>query len=391
MGNMTSPSTLNWPVVLSGSVLCAVLGSIHAFSVFLEPMEQAFEISRGNASLTYSIALICLTAAVLFGHHLFDKVRPAMFIALVCLLGALGGIVAGLATSLPMVWLGYCVLFGTANGLGYAFSLQFAAQASPGKEGLAMGIVTASYALGATVAPGLFAATLAIGGFLLSMTALALALLLVAPVSAWWIARSQVLFHASGNLAPSQMIGPRTLGLLWIAYGAGVASGLLVIGHAAGIAAVGGLFQRPWLAPVIVAIFNMVGSSMGGALADRLQLRLLLAAFPLLTTAGLMLLYQLPTAPGIFVGLSLIGFAYGALISIFPAAITKTYGAGPGVAIYGKVFTAWGAAGLFGPWFAGAVFDHHGDYEMAFLVAIALSFVSLFGLVRVFRAGSTTG
>ncbi len=381
---MASAAQINGPVVLSGSILCAVLGSVHAFSVFLEPMEQMFQISRGNASLTYSIALICLTTAVLFGHLVFDKVRPAQFVVLVCLLGAAGGVVAGLSSSLLLVWTGYCLLFGTANGLGYAFSLQLSAQASPGREGLAMGIITASYAFGATVAPGLFSITLANGGFRMSMFAVAAALLLVLPVSAFLIQRSGVQFRLAERTESPQSVGARSLSLLWIIYGAGVTSGLLVIGHAAGIAAVDGLYHSPWIAPVIVAFFNMAGSSLGGALADRVRLRDLLAVFPLLTTIGLLSLYFLQTAPGVFLGLSLVGFAYGALISVFPAAITKTFGAGPGVAIYGKVFTAWGTAGLLGPWLAGTLFDRHGDYRAAFLVAIALSMVSLVGVLRFF-------
>jgi len=84
-------------VLIAASIVSAVLGSIHAFSVFLEPLEIQFSEPRPAAS----------------------------FILFVCILAACGVLVAGLADSLPIVWLGYSLIFGVANRLGYGFGLQF--------------------------------------------------------------------------------------------------------------------------------------------------------------------------------------------------------------------------------------------------------------------------
>ena len=51
-------------VLLATASVSAVLGSVHAFSVFLIPIEQAFGASRSAVSLTYSFALVALTVAV---------------------------------------------------------------------------------------------------------------------------------------------------------------------------------------------------------------------------------------------------------------------------------------------------------------------------------------
>ena len=53
--------------------------------------------------------------------------------------------------------------------------------------------------------------------------------------------------------------------------------------------------------------------------------------------------------------------------------------------IYGRVFTAWGAAGLLGPWLAGVLFDLSGDYRIALLVAAAIGLGSVAALTGVFR------
>ena len=68
-------------------------------------------------------------------------------------------------------------------------------------------------------------------------------------------------------------------------------------------------------------------------------------------------------------GLGVTGFAYGAIISIYPAAIATRFGVVEGVEIYGKVFIAWGIAGFISPWLAGILYDLNGDYRLALIIA----------------------
>ena len=151
-------------ILIAASMVSAVLGSLHAFSVFLVPLEEALEVGRGTASLTYSFALVCLTLTVLAGPRLYAVFRPWVIYAIVAGLGSVGDLVAGWSNRILGVWLGYSLCFGVANGLGYGFGLQYAARAMPGKGGWAMGVVTAAYALGAAVSPLGFEIALDVGG-----------------------------------------------------------------------------------------------------------------------------------------------------------------------------------------------------------------------------------
>lgn len=171
-----------------------VLGSIHAFSVFLEPLETEFRTSRATVSLIYSFSLVSLTTAVLYGPAVYSRLQPATIYVLVAFLGAIGAGIASIANGLDLVWIGYSLIFGIANGLGYGFGLQFAARANPDYSGLAMGIVTAAYALGAVLAPYGFEAALAFGGFFLAMVALASVVFFVGIGAAFSIARTGVLY-----------------------------------------------------------------------------------------------------------------------------------------------------------------------------------------------------
>jgi len=268
------------------------------------------------------------------------------------------------------------LLFGAANGLGYACALQFSAQANPRMSGGAMGVVTAAYGLGAAVAPLPLFALLTAYGFEGGMIGLAVSLFAIAPVVAFLYARS------GRTLAVEEEDGgsgtPATRGDLirfWTAYGTAVFSGLMVIGHATGIARAAGLEPAlSYVAPIVIALANVVGSLLGGYLVDALGPRRLLTTVALVSILSMIAMYLWPEPAVTLAALGGAGFAYGATIAAFPAAISKTYGPVAGIRVYGKVFTAWGTAGLLAPWSAGILFEMTGAYTLTLLLAL------LFGL-----------
>ena len=361
--------------VAGASGLCFVLGSVHAFSVFLEPLEQLYGASRAQISLTYSIALISITLAVSLGPALYARL-PGWGIAALVGIGAIAGILlADAARTVMHLWLGYGVIFGLANGLGYGYGLQIGAQMNPGREGLAMGLITAAYALGATVFPLWLTQTMATGAFgaamhLLALSNLAAGLFALALFAAFRIRFDQE--RKAGTAAPEWR---QTAGL-WLAYGSAVAAGLMAIGHATGIAFDAGLSPALLVAaPMVLAICNMAGSLSGGWLTDQLDPRPLLVGLPVLSALALAAL-ALGLIPGALAGLGVIGLAYGAVISVYPAVIARSFGVAVGVLVYGRVFTAWAVAGLGGPWLAGSLFDTTGGYALALWLAAGISLVS---------------
>jgi OFA family oxalate/formate antiporter-like MFS transporter len=77
----------------------------------------------------------------------------------------------------------------------------------------------------------------------------------------------------------------------------------------------------------------------------------------------------------------MIGFIYGAIVAAYPATITQMFGIGNSPRIYGRIFTAWGAAGFLGPWMAGFLFDQTGTYSTIVFVAIGLGLLSSLAIV----------
>jgi MFS family permease len=74
----------------------------------------------------------------------------------------------------------------------------------------------------------------------------------------------------------------------------------------------------------------------------------------------------------------LLGFNYGACLSVFPSAVKDNFGLKNFGINYGLVFTSWGVGGFFFPLFAGRLFEAakkatgSGSYNDAYLTASAV-------------------
>ena len=57
--------------------------------------------------------------------------------------------------------------------------------------------------------------------------------------------------------------------------------------------------------------------------------------------------------------------------------LSKSFGTALGAQIYGRTFTAWGIAGLSGPWIAGFAYDLTGSYHIPFLIAGTIALIAV--------------
>lgn len=368
--------------IAASCAVSTVLGTIHAFSVFIPEWEGLPGADRASVSLIYSVALVALTVAVLFGYRAYQRLPPFAVFVIVGLLAALGLLLSARSSSLVSLYLTYGLIFGGANGLGYGYALQLSGQAAPTHRGLAMGLVTAFYAVGATASPLLFVFLIGRGGSALTLGVMSAIVLVVSLVAAGLIRWTRVCYENEPD-SESQSLSPmlkRARLLFWFGYGSAVAAGLMVIGHAYGIAVWMSFdaTSASW-ATTVVAFGNMLGGFSAGYYADRLSSRAMLRWLPLVTSVGLAFLVWPMESVRIlaFVGIGLVGYCYGAIIAVYPVAVADVFGALAAPRIYGQVFTAWGLAGLLGPWFSGWLFDQTGTYIVALLMAMLLSTFSM--------------
>ncbi len=356
--------------LFGATLLALVLGSLHAFSVLIEPIEAHLGANRASVSLVYSLATLALVAGVFFTSRLLQSVSPALLATAACLSCAFGLCVAVWSAALFGLYAGFGIVFGFANGIGYALSIERSGAAYPEHKGVVTGIVTAAYCSGAVIFSKVFA------GFATPETYHEGLLVLAFTIGVSGLAAGLLL---KGGPEPASSIGagqtdlsPHTgrIVLLWSVYFLGVTSGLMALGHAAAVvSAAGGSVGQLAAGAMIISVGSATGSVASGWLADRTTAGQVLTG-SLLLVVGLMILLSAVAVPGfIIAALGLTGIAYGALITIIPVVISRSFRPEVSLRAFGRVFTAWGFAGLAGPWLGGVIFDADQRYFWAFVLA----------------------
>ena len=356
---------------------CLCFGSIHAYGVLLAPVEQWLGTSRTVASMGYAVAIAALTIGVYLNGRIEMVFGPRLRLIGSGAVAALGLMIAGGSSSSAGLLLGFGLMYGLANGVAYAMSLGIAAAAMPGREAQAMGLATAIYGLGAVLCAQLFSA--ALGGM-----HVAVIFLVLAPVVFAICAIGAALIQGDAPVSPPSVEGgpqviPRSLRFLWFSYLLGVFSGLMVLAHAPAIAAWrNGVGTEAGLVSSVVSLGSVLGGYLGGVFAAQVPGPHGVALPMLVQAAALASLPLMSGLATISAALGLVGLCYGVLIAAIPAEVRRIAGPQSFAASYGKVFSAWGIAGVMGPVSAGYLFDVTLGYGGALAGAALLSLCACF-------------
>ena len=370
------------PKLAAALLICLCFGSIHAYGVLLAPVEQWLVISRTVASMGYALAVAALTLGVYLNGCIEAMFSPQQRLAGCGALAAPGLAIAGGSSTATGLLAGFGVMYGLANGIAYAMSLGIAAAAMPGREARAMGLATASYGLGAVLCAQLFDAA----SYSLHV---ALIFLVLAPVIfiVCMLGAATVQSERRTGARPAQGLPPalpKQLLCLWFSYLLGAFAGLMVLAHAPAIA----LWRansaaEPGLVSGVVSFGSVAGGYLGGMLGERLPGPRGIA-LPLVVQAAV--LASVPFLSGfvpVAAALGLAGLCYGVLIAAVPVAVRRIGGVQGFARNYGRVFTAWGIAGIAGPVTAGFVYDITFGYGAALATAAVLSLCSCVFIMRV--------
>ena len=383
---MTHRQAVDWRKLGIAALVCFCFGSIHAYGVLLIPVGAWLGVGRGSASLGYSLAIVALTAGVYVNGKLAAILPTRATLLISGGLAACGLLVCALGESVAGLLIGFGLMFGLANGIAYASSLSIAADGCPGRESTGLGIATAAYGAGAVVFAQVFSVLVPVSGVAAILVLLAGLIMascgtgaLLAPPDA----RQPV---TCGARAGAEQSGG--LWLLWATYLLGAFAGLLIIAHAAGIVeALSGTDSHAGAASGLVSVGSVAGGYLGGVLSGKLSIRHGVALPLLVQAAAAAALASVSGHVAALSLLALLGLCYGFLIAAIPAAVQRLHGRDGFSEAYGKVFTAWGLAGLVGPLIAGILFDATQGYGPGLAIAAALSLMS-FGLALRLRTAT---
>ena len=360
------------------------MGSIHAFSTLIEGIELQTNLGRMSSSLIYSTALINGTLAVFVGHILYQKFSAIKLIALMAILPVIGLFFSNSESWIGWI-IGYGIFFGFSSGIGYGLSLHIASLVTEkSRLGFALGLITASYAFGAVIFSVVFPVLFNYFGFengymigvgtISIIVMIALFLLVVSKVQLEIIVDTSIQKHSRN---------PKIL-KLWVGYFLGVFAGLMIIAHAVPlIISLGGSVAVSITAISLMSLGSGVAGLCAGWLVDQFGCKRPLLAILIINAIAIFSLSVMTSISLIFILLVLIASIYGAIIAIYPTLVNHLVGPDLSAKVYGRVFTAWGAAGLLAPSLAGWLYEQNNNYDAAILLTLAMSIASLIVIWRI--------
>jgi OFA family oxalate/formate antiporter-like MFS transporter len=358
---------LGWRVTFAGTGINLALGILYAWSLTKGAIEADQSFGWKGSQLNDPYALCCLVFAftMILAGRCQDLFGPRLTASVGGLLVGAGFLLCSTTTSYGVWLLGFGVLAGIGIGFGYSSATPPALKWFPSaKTGLIAGLVVAGFGLAPVyLAP---ASQYLLGHFGVRRTMLILGIAFTAIVCGLaQLLRNPPVGYVAGakpsasGTAPKSGIVGSTAGqilrtadfyLLWILYFIGAGAGLMVISSVSGMAKKS-MGHAAFVAVAVMAIGNAAGRIVAGMLSDKIgrrwtlmivllfQAALMFVAIPVTGTQGL--------APVVIVLVaSLIGFNYGANLSLFPSFAKDMWGLKAFGINYGVLFTAWGVGGL---------------------------------------------
>ncbi|OGP93500.1 MAG: oxalate:formate antiporter [Deltaproteobacteria bacterium RBG_16_48_10] len=385
-------SKRGWVVTFSGMGLNLALGVLYAWSVFGKQLTEAvdkggFGWNKIEAALPYTIGIAFFAGMMVPAGRLQDKFGPRIVSSIGALLTGLGLIVASFASPGNMfpALFGFGVMAGTGIGLGYASATPAAVKwFPPARKGLITGIVVSGFGLASVYIAPVSKYLLGAYGVNQSFLILGIAFAVITFGITQFITNPSAPGVSTGpqkagssvntDYTWREMLRTKTFYLLWIEFACGAMAGLMIIGHLAKIVAVqsGNQIQIGFIFVALLAIFNASGRLIAGVVSDYIG-RLRTVLIVCISQAIIMFFFsQISTIATFILGSAIVGFSYGACLSLFPSTCADYWGTKNLGLNYGILFTAWGVGGVFGPILAGGIADSTGSYHMAYVISAAL-------------------
>lgn len=375
-----------WTVVFAGIGINLAFGVLYAWSIFGAALQAApYSWTAKQAAMPYTVAIIMFALVMIPAGRLQDKIGPRWVATIGGALIGIGCILAGTLTSFFGLVFSFGILAGSGIGLGYASTTPAAIKwFPPEKKGLITGIVVAGFGMASIyIAPlskyllyeyGIFPSFRILGILFLVIT-LPLSQFIRNPESS--VANKKNII-STVDLTVKEMLKTKEFYQLWFMFFAGATGGLMVIGHLKSIALPILGADAGFLLIALGSIANALGRPVAGVISDRLGRGKTMMVLYILQASMLLLFSTFNSFISILIGVGIIYFSYGSMLSVFPSACGDNYGTKNFGLNYGVLFSAWGFGGIFGPMLGGFIKDTTGSYTMAFYTAAAFLAIATF-------------
>lgn len=402
------PPYRRWTVAAAGVVIMFVLGTVYAWSVFKKPLMERHHWPAGQVTAAFELAILFLGLSAACGGRCVDRAGARRVAMIAAALFGLGTALAGVADALGsrwILWLGYGVIGGIGNGLGYIIPIAVLVRWFPEKKGVVTGMAIMGFGLGAAVmgkaAPALIvtlgiAKTFYLCGAIFFVVLLAAASRLSNPPADWVApvptgtrrapAEASLTTDFAGAARMPQFYA------LWLILFINIAAGIALISNLSPLAQSQVRLNAAQAGTLVFvcSLFNGLGRLFWAAVSDRIGRR---TAFLWILGTQVPLFFILPRIgnAALFCAIaSYIFMCYGGGFAVMPSFAAETFGAKNIGQIYGKILLAWGLAGIVGP----LNMEYSGSFARAAAIsggalAVGLVLVAVYRKPRVAEGAAT--
>ena len=419
MSSSSVPSSFpnRWIIAIAAFLMQIALGSVYAWSVFLNPVIKLYGVPKAQANLTFSIVLLALGITAGFGGYFNNRFGPRVVATAGGILYGLGVILAGLTApthNLLLLYLTYGVIGGIGIGLGYIVALAMLIKGTrwrraqdsivygtaignalkwfPDRRGFITGLAVAGFGAGA-VFTGQIAAPLvdpkssSFIGVGSTFTYFGIAYLVIVVLVAqffrtapegyaptgWTPSTRQRTDRAVRDYTLSEALHLPRWYLLWLILALNVTAGAALISVASPLAQsfTGVTATTAALIVSTIAIFNGAGRLFWGWVSDGIGRPFTFLSLFVIQIIAFAVLPSINTFAVLLIPAAIIGLCYGGGFGTMPAFAADFFGPKNAGTIYGAMLTAWSAGGIVGPLLIASI-----DFRTALYIIAVLMLVS---------------
>jgi OFA family oxalate/formate antiporter-like MFS transporter len=382
-----------WLIAVAGVVMQIALGAVYAWSVFKNPLIQAFGWTGPQVQTTFSIAIFTLGVAAFVGGLWMNRVGPRTVGMTAGVLYGVGVFLASLAANnLWVLYLSYGLIAGAGLGLGYIVPVATLVKWFPDRRGFITGVAVAGFGAGALITAPIATRLIQSVGVLQTFAYLGVAYLILV-VGAAALMRNPPEGYAPAGWQPSAALQSQrstrdfTLGqalgtwqwyALWALLFLNVTAGISIISQASPMAQeITGVDAAAAAGVVgLLSIANGSGRFLWAWFSDFIGRKWVFLAMFLIQAA---LFFIMPSISSLVLFSTLafiIALCYGGGFGTMPAFAADYFGPKNVGTIYGLMLTAWGTAGIVGPLLLAFLRQSTGNYSNALYIIAAIMLVS---------------
>src|SRR5215831_6108380 len=386
----------SWILLPCIFAMLAIANLQYAWTLFTTDLTKTFHARLDAVQWTLTFFIIAQTVLFPVNAYLIDRLGPRLIITIAGLLVGIGWVGAGLANSLPALYVVYAI-GGVGAGAVYGGCVGVAMKWFPDRRGLCVGLVAGSYGFGTalTTLPisylidhqGYRTAFILFGA-IQGLIVLLSAQFLRMPAPGWSPPNWEQLkakvqkrvYQSSTECTPAQMLRSGSFYLLYLMMALVTASGLMLSAQLKPIAvsygydkfALFGGFTILTLTLSMNQVLNGSARPFFGWVSDQIGRYDTMAIVFVLEAITIFALTLVVARPLWFIVTSaLMFFAWGDIYSLFPAAIADIFGSKHATTNYGIQYTAKGVGSILAGPGAALLMARSGSWIPVFWTAVA--------------------